>query len=151
MTPSDNLVAFVKGWEGLKLSPSEDPLVRGIVDVGYGHVIQPDEDRRSITAEEADELLRWDLANDAEEVGERLAFELAQSQFDALVAFTFNLGIGAFAHSTLLRYVNAGQFGAAAAEFPRWVRAGGRIVNGLVKRRAAERRMFELADYGGRP
>lgn len=151
MTYSDALVDFTKGWEGLKLVPSEDPLVRGIIDVGHGHVIQPDEERRRITVAEADELLRWDLMNDAEEVEERINPGLEQNQFDALLAFTFNLGIGAFAHSTLLRYINAGDLAAAAEEFPRWVRASGRVVQGLVKRRAAERAMFLSADYSGRP
>lgn len=67
---------------------------------------------------------------------------LTQNQFDALVSFAFNLGTGALASSTLLRLVNAGRFADAADEFPKWDHVNGKVVAGLVRRRAAERALF---------
>jgi lysozyme len=151
MTPSDDLVAFVQGWEGLKLAPSGDPLVPGVVDVGYGHCLQTGEERRPITADEALELLRWDLYIDAEAIEPRISVGLLQHEFDACLAFSYNVGVSAFIKSTLLRLLNAGDFPGAADEFPKWNKAGGRVVPGLAKRRAAEQAMFRSADYGGRP
>jgi lysozyme len=68
---------------------------------------------------------------------------LAQGQFDALVSFSFNVGLGALGSSTLLRKLNAGDYRGAAAEFPRWNKAGGKVYEGLTRRRAAERSLFE--------
>lgn len=151
MTYSDQLIAFVQAWEGCKLVPSGDPLVSGVVDVGYGHVLRSGEQVRSITQDEAHELLCWDLNIVVEEVEGMLSTSLAQYEFDALISFTYNLGSGALLHSTLLRLVNSLQFDAAADEFQKWVNASGRPAVGLVKRRAAEHNMFVSGDYSGRP
>jgi hypothetical protein len=71
---------------------------------------------------------------------------LTQNQFDALVSFTYNLGEGALAESGLLRKLNAGDYAGAAPEFAKWVRAGGVILPGLVRRRAAEADLFVAAE-----
>jgi lysozyme len=68
---------------------------------------------------------------------------ITQAQYDALVSFTFNVGAANLHSSTLLRKLNAGDCWGAAAEFPRWNRAKGRVLRGLTNRRAAEREMFE--------
>ena len=68
--------------------------------------------------------------------------KLNQNQFDALVSFSYNLGLGSLQNSTLLRLLNAGNFQAAADQFPRWDRAGGKEVAGLLARRNAERALF---------
>jgi len=160
VTYSDALIDFMRAWEGCKLVPSGDPLVPGVVDVGYGHVLQPGEAHRAITHAEAMELLEWDLTIRSEAVDRMVEVDVEQCQHDALVSFAFNVGIDddddtkpeGLGDSTLLRCVNAGDFVAAAAEFGKWVRAGGRdAVPGLVKRRAAERAMFVNGDYSGRP
>ena len=72
-------------------------------------------------------------------------FAIAQNQFDALVDFAYNAGLGSFQRSTLLRLVNQGSFAAAAVEFGKWVDAGGKVIDGLVRRRAAEAAMFKGA------
>jgi lysozyme len=153
MTPSESLVEFVKRWEGLKLEASPDPLVPGVWDVGYGKVIKLGKDSAKpvITREQADTWLREDLASFAEAVDEMVRPTLAQHEFDALCSLAYNVGAKALAASTLMRKLNANDFQGCAEEFPRWIRAGGRIVQGLVKRRQAERAMFEDANYQGAP
>jgi len=70
---------------------------------------------------------------------------LNQGRFDALVSFTFNLGEGNLARSTLLKLLNQRNYQGAAAQFPMWCMAAGQVLPGLVKRRAAERALFETA------
>lgn len=74
---------------------------------------------------------------------------ITQGQYDSLVSFVFNVGEGNLAASTLLRKLNAGQCTAAAAEFPRWNRAGGKVLKGLTTRRAEERAVFEKDCWDG--
>ena len=67
---------------------------------------------------------------------------LNQNQWDALMSFTYNLGAANLESSTLRRLLNAGNYSAAAEQFPRWNKAGGQVLAGLVRRRAAERDLF---------
>lgn len=140
----------MKRWEGFKGVASEDPLVPGVWDVGHGSVIRND-DRPVWTREQADKHLREDLSHYARVVEERVIPTLASHEFDALCSLVYNIGTGAFSKSTLLAKLNQCDFAGAAEEFGKWVRAGGRLVPGLVKRRQAERRMFEDGDYSGAP
>ena len=71
-----------------------------------------------------------------------LEVELEQFQVDALASFIYNVGVKAFRSSTLYRLINAGDFAGAKAEFARWNRAGGRVLSGLVRRRAAEAELY---------
>lgn len=159
MDYSDQLIEFVKAWEGLKLIPSGDPLVPGVVDVGYGHVIRKGEQRREITREEAHELLCWDLNITSDGVNRLVKVQLIQYQFDALCAFAYNVGLDedddviaeGLGDSTLLRRINESNFDAAASQFTLWCHANGREVAGLLHRRLAEQAMFICGDYSGRP
>ena len=146
MRYSESLVEFVKRWEGFKAVASPDPLVPGVWDVGHGHVLRA-EDRPTWTREQADKALREDLDAVAAGVDEAVKVTLAQHEFDALCSLAFNVGNKALETSTLLRRLNGNDFYGAADEFKRWVRAGGRIVAGLAKRRAAEEAMFSEARY----
>jgi len=150
VTFTEDLVEFVKRWEGLKLVASPDPLVPGVWDVGYGHKLTSDE-RPTITREQADAMLREDLRAVAAGVDESVTVPLAQNEFDALVSLAYNIGNGALARSTLMRRLNDSDFYSACDEFLRWNRAGGRIVPGLVKRRYAEQAIFGEGDYSGGP
>lgn len=151
MTYSDKLVIFAKAWEGLKLTASRDPLVPRVTDIGYGHVLLPSDPMTTVTVAEAHELLIGDLEIASEGVTGLVRVAIAQCMHDALCSFAFNLGRGALSRSTLLGMVNLQRFEDAANEFGRWVYASGKVANGLVKRRKAERAMFINGDYGGRP
>jgi GH24 family phage-related lysozyme (muramidase) len=72
----------------------------------------------------------------------RYTITTRENQFSAMVSFAFNVGLNAYRGSTLLRKHNAGDFAGAAAEFPRWVYAGGEVLPGLVRRREAERTLY---------
>lgn len=153
MIYSHELVAFLQAWEGLKLVPSGDPLVPGVIDVGYGHVLLAGEsvgDDGCITPAEARELLEWDLFNICDDVDDLVCVGLTQPEFDALLSFTYNLGVTAFSQSTLLRKINAEEWSEIPDQFLRWNKASGKVVPGLVKRRAAELAMWN-GDYSGRP
>lgn len=162
MIYSNDLREFIKGWEdsdGPELEPHWDKIGK-VWDIGWGHVLQKNEVRRSITLVEAEMLLDWDLQITDDGVNRLVTcYGLAQWQHDALVAFAYNVGLDedhdghaeGLGDSTLLRFVNAGGFDAAAEEFRKWNIAGGIVRTGLVNRRAAERAMFVYGDYSGRP
>ena len=99
-------------------------------------------DSPPITEEEGLELLMLDIAKFERGVNRLIDVPLNQNQFDALTSFAFNLGNGSLQASTLRKKVNREDYEGAADEFPRWVFAGGRKLNGLVKRRYAERALF---------
>ena len=152
MTYTEQLVAFVKVWEGLKLRASGDPLAPGVRDIGYGHVLADGERLVEITESDADAILRADLDKRARQVEMALlGVDLLQHEFDAVLSIVFNIGIGAMSQSTMFRRLAAGDKPAAGEEFIRWCRAGGREVAGLLKRRLAEQRIYVYADYSGRP
>lgn len=136
-------LALIKDFEGLRLEKYQD--VVGKWTIGYGHLILSTESfPRPITLVQADALLRQDLAVSEAGVNKWVSMALTQNQFDALVSFTFNLGVGNLQNSTLLKMLNQGQLQAAADQFLRWNKAGGKEVPGLTRRRIAERSLFLL-------
>ena len=114
----------------------------GVPTLGYGSTHGITMDSPPITEEEGLELLMLDIAKFERGVNRLIDVPLNQNQFDALTSFAFNLGNGSLQASTLRKKVNREDYEGAAAEFPRWVFAGGRKLNGLVKRRYAERALF---------
>jgi len=140
---SNNGLRLTKQFEGRKLTAYHDSV--GVWTIGDGHT-GPDVYRGlTINDQRADELLLQDTAEAAADVNHLVTYpHLTQDMFDALVDFTFNLGAGRLAASTLLKKLNAGDIEGAAAEFPKWVYAGGKVLAGLVKRRDAERALFLL-------
>ena len=133
-------LALTRAFEGLRLSAYQD--CAGVWTIGYGHTGPEVHRGQCITESEAEALLRADLAGAVRCVRQAVRVDLAQHQFDALVDFCYNAGRGSFLGSSLLRYVNRAQFESAAAQFGLWVHAGGKIVPGLVRRRAAEAALF---------
>jgi lysozyme len=149
MTYSDELREFIKRWEGGPfLRPHWDAIGK-VWDIGFGHVIRDDEERRDITREEAEMLLDWDVHFFDDGVNAAVTYPIAQCQHDAMVSLSYNVGLRNFEGSTLLRYVNVGDFEKAAEEFMVWTKAKGKTIPGLVNRRTAEREMFEHGTYSG--
>lgn len=145
MKPSEACVALVKQFEGFAAQPYRCPA--GKLTIGYGHVVQAGEHHLSdarLTEVQASALLASDLGLFAPQVEALLkGVAVSQGQFDALVSFAFNCGVGALRGSTLLRKLRSGDAPGAATEFGKWVNGGGKRLPGLVTRRAAERALFE--------
>lgn len=136
-------LAHVKRWEGLRLEAYPGP---GSKDgepwtIGYGHTSDEFLKVRKglkITQEQADAALAWDLGEVADAIARLVKVPLTENQVGALASFAFNVGIGAFSKSTLLRKLNAGDYGAVPGELAKWVKNDGKTMQGLVNRRAAE-------------
>jgi lysozyme len=154
MRISDRALALLKKHEGLRLRAYDDlrpgqnlepgDEVVGTVTVGYGHV-RTAEPGMEITAKEAEALLREDLRRFEAGVTSLTAEvpDLEQNEFDALVSFAFNVGLGALEQSTLLTKLLRGDPRTeVAGEFLRWVYSKGRKLRGLEQRRADERDVF---------
>lgn len=132
---------FIKSYEAFVATPYDDGY--GYLTIGYGHRIKPGERFTRLSHEEALQLLAQDVAWAEDAVNSRVRVPLTQSQFDALVSLIFNWGAGNFAASTHLQKLNAGDYVGAAqriSEHP--ITSNGRVSNGLIRRRAAESRMF---------
>lgn len=139
---------LIKRSEGFSGRPYVCPA--GVLTIGYGHT-RDDADGQSMerweksgrvmTKHEADTVLEHDLTR-FEEWVDALAPHTNDNQFSALVSFAFNLGTASLARSTLLKYCQAGQHDKAAGEFGKWVYGGGKVLPGLVTRRAAERDLY---------
>lgn len=131
---------LIKSFEGLRLTAYQDLV--GVWTIGYGHTGPDVRPGLMITQEQANTLLAADLAGFEQGVAKLVTLLLNQHQFDALVSFSYNLGLGNLQNSTLLRLLNAGEVAAAAEQFLRWDKAGGKQVAGLISRRNAERNLF---------
>ena len=139
MRTSQTGVSLIKSLEGLRLKSYQDSV--GVWTIGYGTTrgIGPN---MTITNEQAERMLMNDLARFEPELDRLVTVPLSQSQWDALMSFTYNLGAANLGSSTLLKLLNAKDYAGAAAQFPRWNKAGGQVLAGLTKRRAAEQQMF---------
>lgn len=139
MKISDKGLGLIKRFEGCELKPYI--CAGGKLTIGYGSTGPHVRPGVRITQQEAEELLRKDVARFDADVS-KLAPVATQGQHDALVSFAFNLGTDALRKSTLMRLHKAGDYTGAAEQFGRWVNAGGKRLNGLVKRRAAEAELY---------
>jgi lysozyme len=143
LTYSKNGLALTELFEGDILTAYQDQ--KGVWTIGYGHTagVQPGQ---TITEDQAVAFLLQDVSGAVACVNKAVTVPLTQSQFDALVDFTFNLGSGNFLSSTLLKDINAGNFPAAIAQFDLWDHCGGIVNAGLLRRRNAE-----TAEFSGTP
>lgn len=144
MQTSEKGIALIKEFEGCKLTAYQDSV--GVWTIGYGWT-QPVDGKpiragMTIKQETAERLLKTGLVSYESDVSRLVKVGLNQGKFDALVSFTYNLGARSLSTSTLLRKLNAGDYAGAADEFLRWNKAGGKVLNGLTRRREAERDLF---------
>lgn len=146
MQPSDRCVEFLKRCEGFRAKPYK---CAGLVwTVGYGTTVYPDGTRvhpadPAVARSAADGYLRRTVVRVWDDIDPAVGAAVTQGQCDALTSLGYNIGTTALRGSTLLRKLNAGDAAGASAEFPKWVKAAGKILPGLVARRKAERAMFD--------
>jgi lysozyme len=133
-------LTIIKFFEGFSAVPYLCPA--GYMTIGYGHLIKKNEVFNEISTQEAEELLKKDLNHAEYWVNKLITRELNENQFSALVSFTFNFGSGALQASTLRTRINRDGFDDLEDEFMRWVHANGKKLNGLVKRREMEVKLF---------
>jgi len=136
-------LAIIKEFEGLVLTPYQCP--GRVWTIGYGHTrtVKPG---MVITPGQAEQLLLDDLRLAERAVSRSVEVPLNDNQFSALVAFVFNVGIGNFGRSTLLRLLNRGWYEQVPAQLSRWNRASGEVYGGLARRRAAEARLWNTPE-----
>jgi len=158
-------IELIKKYEGIEdgdpttvnLDPYIDPV--GIYTIGWGHAIRwnngflttqtPRHKQiakclypKGLTLVEAEALLLSDIQAHSLPVENLVQVPVTDNQFAALVSFAFNLGVRSLATSTLLKKLNGGDFDGAVKEFARWNKAGGKVLTGLTRRRAAEAALF---------
>ncbi|MEN3335751.1 MAG: lysozyme [Blastocatellia bacterium] len=154
MQMSPNGLELLEQWEGFKTTVYKDSA--GLPTIGVGHLLTkselssgkitingvPVKYGNGLTAQQVTDLLAQDVQPAAAAVNNNVKVPLTQNQFDALVSFTFNVGVGAFTSSTLLKVLNQKQYDQVPTQLLRWTRAGGQVVQGLVNRRNNEIKLW---------
>lgn len=137
-------IQLICAFEGKQLVAYDDGV--GVWTIGFGTTIYPNQhkvkkgDRCSDA--QATQYMQHDLNKFEHAVNKMVTVPLTQNQFDALVSLSYNIGIGALRNATLLKKLNSGDYQAAANQFDVWINAGGKRVQGLVNRRAREKKLF---------
>ena len=136
---------LIKRFESFRAAPYL--CSAGVPTIGYGTTIYPNGIKvklsdQKITQQLAETFLQHHVNAIEKDVSKLVKVTLTQNQFDALVSFAYNVGIGAFGDSTLLKLLNAGDIDNASKQFERWNKAGGKVSNGLTRRRNAEKALF---------
>lgn len=146
MKTSQAGIDLIKKYEGLQLTSYA--CSNGILTIGYGHIGPDVSINQTITEDKAEQLLKDDLEIFEDAVKELIDIDLNQSQFDALVSFTYNCGDGALEQSTLRKRLNSGEDPniVAKEELPRWKNGSKGVLPGLVKRREEEVKLFTLEE-----
>lgn len=140
--------SLIKEFEGERLAAYRCPA--GVWTIGYGHTDAAGPPKVTpgmrISSQEADRILAKDLTKYEAAVERLVSVPLSQNQFDALVSFAFNCGVGALEKSTLLKKLNRGDYDAVPAELMKWNKAGGKELPGLTRRRRAEAKLWRGID-----
>jgi len=144
MRCNDAGINIIKTFEGFEKRPYK--CSAGVTTIGFGTTRINGRpvtmDMEPINYEEAEELLRLDLEQSEKTVSKLMRVQLDSNEFSALCSLCYNIGSGNLQSSTLRSKLNRDDRIGAADEFPKWRRAGGRILAGLVRRRAIERELF---------
>ena len=137
-------LALIKKFEGCELEAYQDAV--GVWTIGYGH-IKGVKEGMTITKQQAEEMLLEELVEYENYVLEAVNHQLDQCMFDALISWTYNLGPSNLNASTMLKVLNAGDYDGVPEQIKRWNKAGGKVLQGLVRRREAEALLFEGKDW----
>jgi len=145
MSVNKATIDLIKQFEGCKLTAYQD--IVGVWTIGYGTTAMADvgivpAKGMTITQDRAEDLLRMGVDKFAATVDALITAKVNANMFGGCVSLAYNVGPTAFAKSTVLRELNAGNFEKAAAAFQMWNKAGGVVSKGLVRRREAERQLF---------
>ena len=147
MIVSKNGLDLIKEFESFKSKPYLCPSQKATI--GFGSTYYPDGKKvtlqdKEITEEKAFEILEYIANKDfGSNINKVVKVPLDQNQFDALVSFAYNIGNGNFNSSTLLRWLNQGNYKEASMQLLRWDKSKGIVLNGLTKRRKAEKALFD--------
>ena len=132
-------INLIKHFEGCELEAYKCPA--GVWTIGYGHTkdVQPGD---SWSEDHADHMLEVEMEEYEKYINDLVTVELNQNQFDAMVSWVYNLGVGNLQSSTLLKVLNAGDYAGVPEQMLRWNKAGGKVLEGLTRRRQAEADLF---------
>jgi|TARA_Y100000114_G_scaffold101222_1_gene94397 lysozyme len=144
MNISQEGLSLIKKFEGCELEAYK--CAAGVWTIGYGSTDGVNEGME-ISQERAEMLLLEDVAVFEESVNKLVEVPLEQNQFDALVSWTFNLGSTNLKNSTLLKVLNNKDYEGVPAQIKRWNKAGGKVLQGLIRRREAEALLFEGKEW----
>ena len=139
-------ISLIKSFEGCELTAYR--CSADVPTIGYGHTAGVS-DGDTCTQEEAETMLADDLVEFEDYVKNYVESELQQNEFDALVAWTYNLGPANLKESTMLKELNSGNFEEVPRQMKRWNRAGGEVLDGLIRRREAESLLFRGEAWEG--
>ena len=139
MNISNEGISLIKKFEGCELEAYLCPA--GVWTIGYGHTKDVKEGDK-INKEEADYLLQEEMIEYESYINDFVEVPLNQNQFDALCSWVYNLGPTNLKNSTMLRVLNEEKYADVPQEIKRWNKAGGEVLDGLIKRREAEAKMF---------
>ena len=146
MNTSELGISFIESFE--KFSPTIYTDQGGKPTIGFGHLVEPTESFPDpITEDTANAIMQADLCTAEDCINSNVTVTLSQNQFDALVSFTFNVGIGNFQNSTLLKLLNSDNIEACSQQFLRWDHVNGVESAGLLARRKAEENIFSNGVY----
>ena len=137
-------LSLIKKFEGCELEAYQ--CSAGVWTIGYGHTkgVTPSD---SISQEESEQMLVDELHEYESYVNEYVNVALSQNQYDALVSWVYNLGPANLTASTMLKVLNNGKYEEVPAQMKRWNKAGGKVLDGLVRRREAEALLFQGQDW----
>ena len=144
MKTSEEGLELIKSFEGCETTAYQDSV--GVWTIGYGHT-KGVEEGQTCSIEDAETMLSDEMDEYEGYINNMVKVELEQHEFDALVAWVYNLGPTNLGESTMLKVLNDGQFDRVPDEMRRWNRAGGQVLQGLVRRREAEALLFQGEDW----
>jgi lysozyme len=144
MNISQEGISLIKKFEGCELEAYK--CAAGVWTIGYGHTKDVKEGD-SILKEDAESMLVHELQEYCNDVDIAVKVDLKQNEFDALVSWTYNLGLTNLNSSTMLKVLNEGKHDEVPAQMKRWNKASGQVKQGLIRRREAEALMFEGKDW----
>ena len=144
MKISENGLELIKKFEGCETTAYQDSV--GVWTIGFGHT-KGVEEGQTCSIEDAESMLANEMDEYEGYINNMVKVDLQQHEFDSLVAWVYNLGPTNLSESTMLKVLNGGQFDRVPDEMNRWTRAGGEILEGLVRRRQAESLMFQNLDW----